>query len=266
MIAPTAPFWVRPSTGVAMHSLVDANPDVPASYEPELPKALGRCLQVLREVNRTVTVAEVAARTGHPLAVAAVVVTELATLDLVRVVRAPAWAHRLRAWAAGSPAAPVVAAVIKVLIICEQEEVAHQASLSLSGDGPWLLQGQPRIEITTTRVAEDLNLLALSVSDLESASPLWSDLRRDTFGAVIITGTTPQDLKVAHESLTAVTPDVPAVLLVHEADETTVDTDVVRASVGLSTHTPLVVGDARGHGVREAIMDLCSARMNGVER
>ena len=53
------------------------------------------------------------------------------------------------------------------------------------------------------------------------------------------------------------------VVLVHEADEGEVDTDVVRACLGLSQRVPVVIGDVYGRGACEALMDLCSALMNG---
>src|SRR5699024_8037187 len=82
-----------------MHSLIEANPAVPLSYEPDLPELFRHCLQVCRDLERAVTVAELAARMGHSPAVLGVVVAELADVDLVRLVRVPAWAEQLRAWA-----------------------------------------------------------------------------------------------------------------------------------------------------------------------
>lgn len=260
---PTA-FLVRPSAAVVMHTMIQVNSAVPVAYEPELPEVVCRYLQVCRELDRAVTVAELAARMGHSPAVAAVVIAELADLDLVRVVRAPAWAERLRIWATSTRPVPVATSLIKMLIISAQEVHTHQALVSLAGDSPWSLQGWSQIMITATRLAEDLDLLALGVSGLGGSSPVWGDLCREAFGAVVITGTKPQELTAAHESLRSLNAtNVPAVLLVHQVDEGEVDTDVVRASVGLPAHAPLVVGDVQGRGTREAIMDLCSALMSG---
>lgn len=259
-----ASLLVRPSTGVVMHSLIEANPAVPLSYEPDLPELFRHCLQVCRDLERAVTVAELAARMSHSPAVVGVVIAELADVDLVRLVSAPARAERLRTWATGTRPVPVAASLIKMLIVSTEETHIHQALVSLAGAEPWPLQGWPRIQITTTRIAEDLDMLALGVSGLGNGSPVWSDVYRDVFGAVIVTGTTPQELTTAQESLRAVNAaDVPTVLLVHQVDEDEVNTDVVRASVALPPHTPLVIGDVQGPGVCEAIMDLCSVLMSG---
>lgn len=262
-----ASLLVRPSTGVVMHSLIEANPAVPLSYEPDLPELFRHCLQVCRDLERAVTVAELAARMGHSPAVLGVVVAELADVDLVRLVRAPAWAERLRAWATLTRPVPVAVSVIKTLIVSARQDHTHGALTKLSGDGPWRLQESPRIEVTTTRLAPDLDMLALGISDLGVASPVWEDVCRDAFGAVVISRDSKGELAATRESLLALREaGVPVVVLVHEADEGEVDTDVVRACLGLSQRVPVVIGDVYGRGACEALMDLCSALMNGSGR
>lgn len=245
-----------------MHSLIEANPAVPISYEPDLPELFRRALRECRELERAVTVAELAARMGHSPAVVGVVVTELADADLVRVVRTPAWAERLRTWA--TLTRPVPVAVIKTLIVSTRQDHTHSALTRLSGDGPWCLQESPRIEVATTRLAPDLDMLALGISDLGGASPGWGDVCREAFGAVVVTRDSPQELAATCEGLLALREaDVPVVVLVHETEEGEVDTDVVRACLGLPSRTPVVVGDVHGRGPCEALMDLCSALMSG---
>lgn len=262
-----APLRVRPSTGVVMHSLVQANTAVPVAYEPDLPDVFCQVLRVCRELGRALTVAELAAHMEHSPAVAGVVVAELAALDLVRVVRAPAWAERLRSWATRTRPVPVAASVIKLLAVGVRGEHTHQALVGLAGTGPWCLQEAPRIEIAATCLAEDLEMLVLGVTGLGAASPVWGDVCREAFGAVVITTSEAKDLAAAHESLVALRDaSVPAVVLVHETGDGEVDTEVVRASLGLSARTPLVVGDVHGRGACEAIMDLCSALMGGDRR
>src|SRR5699024_1572857 len=88
------------------------------------PELFRHCLQVCRDSERAMTVAELAARMGHSPAVLGVVVAELADVDLVRLVRVPAWAERLRAWAtsgtspsaAPGPCPPPSAAVLGVVV------------------------------------------------------------------------------------------------------------------------------------------------------
>lgn len=259
-----APLLVRPSTALVMHSLVEANAAVPSGYVPDLPELFCHCLRVSRELSRAVTVAELAARMGHSPAVVGVVVAELTELDLVRLVRAPAWAERLRTWATFTQQVPVAVSVIKTLIISARQDHTHSALTELAGDGPWLLQESPLIEMATTRIAPDLDMLTLGISGLGEGSPAWGDVCREAFGAVVITGHTPPELDAARESLLALhAVSVPVVVLVHETDEDEVDTDVVRACLGLAEHTPVVVGDVHGRGTCEALMDLCSARMSG---
>lgn len=264
--APT-PLLVRPSHGVLMHSLIQSNPAVPAAYEPDLPDVFRQTLRLCRELEHAVTVAELAARMERSPAVVGVAITELNSLDLVRVVRAPAWAERLRAWATLAQPIPVVASVIKVLVVGVRSEHTHQALAGLAGNGPWCLQEGPRIEITTTRVAEDLEMLALGVTALSGTSRASADVCREAFGAVVVTSPETRDLGAAHESLVVLhDANVHAVVLVHETAEREVDTDAVRARLSLSADTPLVVGDLHGRGARDAIMDLCSVLMGGGRR
>ena len=259
-----APLLVRPSNGVVMHSLVQANPAVPASYEPDLPEVFCQTLRVCRDLGRALTVAELAARMGHSPAVVGVVVAELADVDLVRLVRAPAWAERLRAWATLTHPVPVAVSVIKTLILSTRQDHVHSALTRLSGDGPWRLQESPRIEVATTRLAPDLDMLALGISDPGRESPVWGDVCREAFGAVVISTDSRWELAATRESLLALhEAGVPVVVLVHETDEGEVDTDVVRAYLGLSQRVPVVIGDVHGRGGCEALMDLCSALMNG---
>lgn len=262
-----APLLVRPSAAVVMHTTVEANPAVPSSYQPDLPEAFCQVLQLCRGLGRSVTVAELAARTCHSPAVAGVAVAELADLDLVRVVRAPAWAQRLRAWATRTRPVPVAVSVIKTLVVSALAEYTRHALADLGGVGPWRLQGPPVIEVATTRIAPDLDLLALGVSALGGASPVWGDMCREAFGAVLITGPGAKELNAARESLLPLREfGVPVVVLVHQDGAGDVDTDVVRACLGLSAHIPVVVGDVHERGMCEALMDLCSARMNGGRR
>lgn len=259
-----APLLVRPSTAVIMHTMVEANTVVPASYEPDLPEVFCQALRVCRDLGRAVTVAELAARTGHSPAVTGVAIAELADLDLVRVVRAPAWAQRLRVWATHTRPVPVAVSVIKTLIVSTLPEHTQHALADLGGTGPWRLQGPPVIEVATTRIAPDLDLLALGISGLGGMSPVWGDVCREAFGAVLITGPGAEELDAVRESLLALCAfGVPVVVLVHQDGTGEVDTDVVRACLGLPSHTPVVVGDVHERGVCEALMDLCSARMNG---
>ncbi|GAA1117789.1 MarR family transcriptional regulator [Nocardiopsis metallicus] len=259
-----ASLLVRPSSGVVMHSLIEANPAVPISYEPDLPELFRRSLRVCRELERAVTVAELAARMGHSPAVVGVVVTELADADLVRVVRAPAWAERLRVWATLTRPVPVAVSVIKTLIVSTRQDHTHSALTRLSGDGPWCLQESPRIEVATTRLAPDLDMLALGISGLGGASPVWWDVCREAFGAVVVSQDSGWELAATRESLLVLREaGVPVVVLVQETDEGEVGTDVVRACLGLSQRVPVVIGDVHGRGACEALMDLCSALMSG---
>ena len=264
-----APLLVRPSTAVVMHTMIEVNPAVPSSYEPDLPEVFCQALRVCRGLERAVTVAELAAHAGHSPAVTGVVVAELADLDLVRVVRAPAWAQRLRAWATSSRPGlvPVAVSVIKTLIVSTVGEHTQHALADLGGAEPWRLSGPPVIEVAATRIAPDLELLALGISGLGGASPVWGDVCREAFGAVLITGPASEELDAARESLLALHAfGVPVVVLIHQDGTGEVDTDVVRACLGLSARTPVVVGDVHERGVCEALMDLCSARMNVEQR
>lgn len=263
--ATPAPLVVRPPTGVLMHSLIQSNPAVPATYEADdLSEEFCHTLQACREMEEAVTVAELAARTGHSPAVAGVIVTELVTLDLVHVVRAPAWAERLRMWAAHSRPVPVASSVVKMLVVSTQDEHTHHALTNLAETGPWRLQKTPRIDIATARLAHDLQMLTLGFSALGSTSPIWADVCRAAFGAVVITGPEPQDLTTIHENLKVLwQAEVPVVVLVHHGEvEGDVDIDVVRASLRLPVYTPVVVGEARKRGVCDAVMALCTSLMN----
>ncbi|MEU3308405.1 hypothetical protein [Nocardiopsis sp. NPDC006832] len=262
-----APLLVRPSAGVLMHSVFEANPDVSASYSPDLPEVFCHALGVCRESQRAITVAEVAARTGHSAAVIGVVLSELAELDLVRSVCAPARAERLRTWAALERQVPVAVAVVKLLVVGTDREQAHLALASLAQEGPWRLQNDPCVEVATRRIAPDLDMLALGVSGLGSGSSVWSDACREAFGAVVITGPSPKELTSTRESLSTLrAAGVPVVVLIHHDAEGEVDTDMVRACMGLPDHTPVVIGDVYRRGVCEALMDLCSTLMNGGRR
>lgn len=250
-----------------MHSLVQSNPAVPAVYEPDLPDVFRQALRLCRELEHAVTAAELAARLGCSPAVVGVAITELNSLDLVRVLHAPAWAERLRAWATRAQPVPVVASVIKVLVVGTRGEYTRQTLTGLTGIGPWRLQEEPRIEVATTRVSEDLEMLVLGVTTMNDTSQVCADVCREAFGAMVVTGPETRDLGAVHESLVALRDaNVPAVVLVHETSDRGVDTDVVRAWLGLSADTPLVVGDLYEHGAREAVMDLCSALMDGGRR
>ncbi len=254
-----APLLVQPSTGVLLHSLIQANPAVPTSYEPpDLPEVFGQTLRVCQELQRPITVAELAARMGHSPAVVGVIITELIALDLVHVVHAPAWATRLRTWATHNRPVPVASSVIKMLTIGTQTEHTQHALRSVAETGPWILQETPRIDIATTHLAQDLHMLTLGLNTLGSTSPVWGDVCREAFGAVLITGPETHELHAAHESLMVLhQAQVPVVVLVHHHDQDQVDTDVVRAVLGLPEET-LVVGDVHGRGVCDAVMDLCS--------
>lgn len=266
--AAPAPLLVRPSTGMVMHSLIQANPAVPASYQPpDVPKMFFQTLQVCRELGRAVTVAELAARVGHSPAVAAVAATELAALDLVRVVRAPALAERLRTWATHTRPIPVVASVIKILAVGAQQQYTRHAVADLTEAEPWCLQGTPRVELATAHMAQDLQMLTLGVTGLNLASPVRDDVCRGAFGALVITGPARCDLATSHQSLVALhQANVPVVVLVHQTEDEPVDIDVVRASLGLSARTPVVVADVQNHGACQAVMDLCSSLMSGGRR
>jgi len=250
-----------------LHSLTRANPDVPTAYEPDLPEVSCEALRVCRDLGRSVTVAELAARLGCPAALAGVVVTDLAALDLVRVLRGPARAERLRAWAGDARSVPAVPSVVKLLVVGADEECTHEALTQMGDAGPWLLPKVSHVEISTAHVSEDLELLALGVTRPDCDGALWHDLCREAFGAVVTTGADPCDLAMADEVLPMLAEaGIPVTVLITDSGEQGVATDVVRACLGLSEHTPLVVGDLRGRGVRDAVMDLCSSLMGEGDR
>lgn len=59
---------------------------------------------------------------------------------------------------------------------------------------------------------------------------------------------------------------MPVMVLVHHHAEGEVDTDMVRACMGLPGCTPVVLRDVYRRGVCEALMDQCSMLTNGGPR
>ncbi|WP_150236412.1 DUF742 domain-containing protein [Nocardiopsis quinghaiensis] len=264
VIAP-APLTVRPGTRVLMDTLVQATASIPVSYQPDLPELAAAAWRLCRGVGHPVTIAELAARLEFSPALTGVLVCDLAQLDLVRIVRFPALAARLRSWACDGPTETPVPQLAKLLIVGDNAEDVRQCLMHLTGADPLCLDGSARVDVTVARVAEDLHLLALGAA-LDAEDPSWTDLCRDAFGALVVTDPLEPD-RAARRVAALNAFGVPLAVLVPAHDSAEPTPGQIRMAVGLSDDVPVVIADLDSPAASTGgLMDLCTYLENGGHR
>ncbi len=263
-IAP-APLTVRPGVRVLMDTLVRATPSIPASYRPDLPELAVSVWRLCRDTEHPVTVAELAARLGFSPALAGVLVCDLAQVDLLRIVRFPALAARLRSWACVGPAESPVPRVAKLLVVGSHPEQVRRCLAHLTRGEPFPLDPGCGVDVAVARVAEDLHLLGLGVA-VEAHHPSWADLCRDAFGALVITDPAePTHTADRIAVLRALGVPMVALVPVHDGAEPT--PEQVRQTVGLADDVPVVAADMNTSTASAGgLMDLCTYLESGGHR
>lgn len=264
-IAP-APLTVRPGTRVLMDTLVRATPSIPASYQPDLPELAVSVWRLCLDAEHPVTVAELAARLGFSPTLAGVLVCDLAQVDLLRIVRFPALAARLRSWACGGPADGPVPHVAKLLVVGNQPKQVRRCLSHLTRREPFPLDLGCGVDVAVARIAEDLHLLGLGAT-MKAHHPSWVDLGRDAFGAlVIIDPAEPAHTADRIAVLRALSVPLVALVLVRDGAEPT--PEQLRVAAGLADDVdPVVAADLdMSTASTEGLMDLCTYLENGGHR
>ncbi|WP_160050936.1 DUF742 domain-containing protein [Nocardiopsis sp. FR4] len=263
-VAPT-PLTVRPRTRILMDTLVQATPSVPASYRPDLPELAASVWRYCRGSGYPVTVAEIAARLGVSPALAGVVVCDLAQLDLVRVVRFPALAARLRSWACGGRVDPPVPQVAKLLVVGGPDGDVRRCLEHLADTGILSLHESPRVDLAVNRITQDLHLVGFGVV-VHAQAQVWADLCRDAFGALVVADpTTPEHTADLVKALREF--GVALVVVVPVREDAEFSPEQIRATAGLTEDVPVVAADLDSPtSSAGGLMDLCTYLQSGGQR